>query len=75
LTLSPERVLIGGGVMKQGHLFPLLRQNVQDLLNGYVRSPKILREIDRFIVPPVLGELAGVLGAIAMARDALEASG
>ena len=75
LTLSPERVLIGGGVMKHRELFPLVRQNVQDLLNGYVRSPKILSEIDTFIVPPALGDRAGVLGAIAMARDALEAQG
>ena len=68
-TLSPQRVVIGGGVMKQRHLFPAVRRQVQELLNGYVQSPKILREIDDFIVWPALGDRSGVLGAIALAHD------
>ena len=70
-TLSPQRIILGGGVMGQAHLFPLVRAKVQDLLNGYVRSPQILDEIDAYIVPPGLGSRAGVLGAIALAADAL----
>ncbi len=75
LAISPERLVIGGGVMKQRHLFRLVRQNVRELLNDYVQSPNILSEIDAFIVPPALGDLAGVLGAIAMASDAQRESG
>jgi fructokinase len=70
LTLSPQRVVMGGGVMDQGHLFPLVRAEVQRLLNGYVQAPAVLGEIDGFVVPPALGGRAGVLGALALARAA-----
>jgi fructokinase len=68
-TLSPQRIVLGGGVMEQRHLFPLVRQKVRQLLNGYVQAPEILEEIDTYIVPPILGKRAGVLGAIALARQ------
>lgn len=69
-TLSPTRIILGGGVMSQEHLFPLIRAEVIRLLNGYVQSPAILRGIDGYIVPPGLGGRAGVFGAIALAMDA-----
>lgn len=68
-TLSPERIIMGGGVMQQLHLFPMIRENVLRLLNNYVQSPKILDGIDQYIVPPRLGNRAGVLGAIALAME------
>ena len=67
-TLSPQRIILGGGVMEQAHLYPLVRAKVQRQLNGYVQSPAILEQIDQFIVPPGLGNRAGVLGAIALAE-------
>jgi fructokinase len=70
-TLSPQRIVMGGGVMEQPQLFPLIRQRVQALLNGYVQSPTILERIDEYIVPPGLGDKAGVLGAIALAQQQL----
>ncbi|RMF00745.1 MAG: ROK family protein [Chloroflexi bacterium] len=70
-TLSPERIILGGGVMEQAHLFPLVRQKVQQQLNGYVQSPAILDKIDQYIVPPGLGNRAGILGAIALAEQQL----
>lgn len=71
-TLSPQRIVMGGGVMSQAQLFPLLRTKVQALLNRYVQAPQILEDIDQYIVPPGLGAQAGVLGAIALAYSALE---
>lgn len=68
-TLSPQKIILGGGVMGQSHLFPLIRQEVQTLLNGYVQSPAILKEIESYIVPPMLGGRAGILGAIALAQS------
>jgi fructokinase len=56
--------------MQQKHLFPLVHREVQRLLNGYVQSPAILDEIDTYIVPPGLGNQAGVLGAMALAQMA-----
>jgi fructokinase len=67
-TLSPERIVLGGGVMARELLFPLLRGQVLDLLNNYVRAESILRNIDDYIVPPWLGDRAGVLGALALAE-------
>jgi fructokinase len=58
-TLSPERIVLGGGVMQRQQLFPKLRIRVAELLNGYLEPPEI--------VPPKLGTRAGVLGAIALA--------
>lgn len=70
-TLSPQRIILGGGVMQQDHLFPRIRERVCELLNGYIRSPAILEHVDSYIVPPVLGSRAGVLGAIALARESV----
>jgi fructokinase len=70
--LSPQRIVMGGGVMQQAHLFPMIRQEVQSLLNEYVQAPAILDQIDAYIVPPALGGQAGALGAIALAEQAAE---
>lgn len=70
LTLAPQRVIMGGGVMEQTQLFALIRHKVQVLLNGYVNRPSIITEIDDYIVPPSLGSRSGVLGAIALAEMA-----
>ena len=59
-TLSPRRVIMGGGVMEQLHLFPMIREEVCAALNAYVSIPEI--------GPPLLGRDAGVLGAIALAE-------
>ncbi len=72
-TLSPERIILGGGVMQQSHLFSMVRTKVQQLLNRYVQSPQIIDAIDEYILPPGLGNTAGVLGAIALAEQAFQA--
>ncbi len=67
-TLSPQRIVLGGGVMLQDQLFPMVRREVQTLLNGYIQSPDIIENSESYIVPPGLGSEAGVLGAIALAQ-------
>lgn len=69
-VLSPQRIILGGGVMDQAFLFPLIRKEVVALLNGYIVHDAILKRIDDYIVPPALGPQAGMLGAIALARHA-----
>jgi fructokinase len=71
-TLSPQRIVLGGGVMEQAHLLPLIRREVVGLLNGYIRAVEILNSIDTYIVPPGLGGRSGRLGAIAMAERLAE---
>jgi fructokinase len=69
LVISPQRVAMGGGVMSQPQLFPLVRRRLRELLGGYVQSPAVLAEIDDYIVPPALGTRSGILGAIALAQQ------
>lgn len=64
LTLSPDRVVLGGGVMSRARLLERVRAHVGELLAGYVRSAEI--------VAPGLGERSGVLGALALAQDAVK---
>lgn len=70
LVLSPQRIILGGGVMSQEHLFPLIRQRVLELLNNYVKTDAVLTGIDKMIVSPGLGPFSGVKGAIALAESA-----
>ena len=64
-TLSPQRVILGGGVMRRDDLWPMVRSEVAELLGNYVASPAI--------VPPELGTRSGVLGAIALAQSLVQA--
>ena len=68
-SISPQKVILGGGVMQQAHLFPLIRHKVLEFLQGYVNSPAILDHIETYIVPPALGNRAGILGSIALAQQ------
>lgn len=61
-TLSPECIVIGGGVMKGPGLLDMVRREVKQLLNGYLDVPEI--------VAPGLGGRSGVLGAIALGEAA-----
>ncbi len=67
LMVSPQRIVIGGGVMQQTGVIDMVRREVVQLLNGYLQSDRITRDIDQFIVPPALGNQSGMLGAIALA--------
>jgi fructokinase len=68
-TLSPQRIILGGGVTKQPSLLHLVRPRVQTLLAGYIDAPELSAGLDEFIIPPALGDRAGVLGAIELARQ------
>ena len=65
LTLSPHRIILGGGVMAQP-LLPRVRSMVSALLAGYLDHPLLAAGLDSYIVPPGLGQHSGILGAIAL---------
>jgi fructokinase len=67
-VLSPQRIILGGGMMQQSHLFPMIREKVKTRLADYVQAPDILEDIDAYIVPPQFGNRAGILGGIALAE-------
>jgi fructokinase len=66
-TLSPRIIILGGGVMQKTFLFRMIKQKVQKILNSYLNNEILLNNIDQYIVPPGLGNRAGILGAIALA--------
>lgn len=70
-TLSPQRIVMGGGVMHEPSLLPRVRRELAALLNGYVRSPALADELDGYVVAPALGERAGAVGALVLAEQAL----
>lgn len=76
-VLSPRRVIVGGSVRKGGRLgeaafFEGVRHSVRTSLNGYVVTPELEGNIDAYIVPPELGDDAGVCGAIALGLRVLK---
>ncbi|MBN1563633.1 MAG: ROK family protein [Anaerolineae bacterium] len=70
-VLSPQGIILGGSVMHQQQLFPMVRQKVVDLLNDYLKHDR-LKTFEDVIVPPGLGDNAGVMGAIVLAMNAAE---
>jgi len=71
LILSPQRIIVGGGVMKRKEIFPKIGAKVQQMLNGYIKHEKILNKINDYIVPPELGDQSGICGAMALAEKAV----
>ncbi|MFS7389982.1 ROK family protein [Carnobacterium maltaromaticum] len=67
LILSPERIVLGGGVMKQNQLYTLVREEFKKLMAGYVAVPPL----EEYIVAPGLGDNAGVTGCLLLAADEL----
>jgi fructokinase len=74
-TLSPRRVVLGGGVMTQPGLLPRIRRELTALLAGYVRAPAIVNGIENYVVSPRLGSRSGVIGALVLAARAAAGQG
>ncbi len=71
MVLSPERIILGGGVAHQECLLPLVRQEVKKAVNGYIRG-KNIEDLDSYIVGVSLNDNQGAMGAIRLAMEALE---
>jgi len=69
-AVSPERVVLGGGVIKKPGLLPIVRTQVKELMSDYIELAGEVGNMDHFIVPPALGDHAGVLGALQLAMAA-----
>lgn len=71
-ALSPQRIILGGGVMKRAELFDGIRNKMKELSNRYFDHRQLQDDISEYVVPPKLGERVGVLGALALAKIAFE---
>lgn len=70
LILSPERIILGGGVMHQEQLFPIIREKTAEYMAGYLKTEQ-LNNMESYIVPPSLNDNQGILGALKLASMAL----
>ena len=70
LVLSPERLILGGGVMQVSSLFPLIRKHLSGSLSGYVQAEALNQGLEGYVVPPLLGTQSGIAGALALAERA-----
>ena len=66
-TLSPGKIILGGGVMHQEQLFPMIRQKTKELLNGYIETEE-LEDLEHYIVPASLHDDQGIMGAVQLAK-------
>lgn len=74
LMLSPQKIILGGGVMNNEELFPKIRKKTQEFLNGFIHHEMILKDIDDYIVPPALGSDSGIWGGLTLAEKAFNES-
>lgn len=63
MVLSPQRIVIGGGVTHQEHLMPLIREEVKRQLAGYIDTKELLN-MDQYVVLPSLNDNQGIMGAL-----------
>ncbi len=66
--LSPQRIILGGGVMHQRQLFEQIQHEVVQTLKGYIQADAITAHSDTYIMPPGLGDRSGAIGALELAR-------
>ena len=69
MILSPERIIVGGGVSHQEQMMPLIRKEVLRQMGGYIAA-KGMQDLDNYIVLPSLNDNQGILGALKLAMDA-----
>ena len=67
MAISPEKIILGGGVMGQKHLFPMIRKEFLSLLNGYIPC---VQDAERMIVPPMCYPDSGLMGSVLLAKKA-----
>ena len=63
MCYSVERIVLGGGVMDNKFLFPMIRNYYTELLSGYIDMPQV-KDTDTYIVPAGLEGNQGIIGAM-----------
>jgi fructokinase len=69
-TVSPQRIVLGGGVMSHPRLFAAIRERLKHWLGSYIDRAEVLTDTEHFVVPPALAHRSGVLGAVVLAQTA-----
>ena len=74
-VLSPQRIVLGGGVLRHPTLLARVRVALQAILAGYVHAAVVTETVEEFVVAPALGDRVGVLGALALAAQHVKGVG
>ena len=69
MILSPERIIVGGGVSHQEQMMPMIRKEVERQMGGYIQA-KGMKDLDNYIVLPSLNDNQGIMGGLKLAMDA-----
>ncbi len=72
LAHMPDRIVLGGGVMKTPGLRDAVRRQTRALLNGYIEAAPLCGDLQNLIMQPALGDDSGVVGALLLASAARE---
>jgi fructokinase len=64
--ISPSRVIVGGGVSQVAGLHEKITARLGEITNGYFG----IEQLERLIVRPLLGQQAGIKGALLLAGEA-----
>lgn len=67
-TVAPERIVVGGGVARLPGFMGTLRMRLAESMADYPGWPEHLE--DAFVSPAALGDMAGPLGGLILARRA-----
>lgn len=69
LIFSPEKIILGGDILSNQHIYPEIRKSVIQLLNGYINLEQLFDNVDEYIISPDLGENSAYLGAVAVCME------
>lgn len=75
LFVSPHVIVLGGGLLTRLSLFPKIRAQTLEILNGYIQLKRVIEGVETYIVPSIMnGEgsntTAGAVGALHLALEA-----
>ena len=70
MILSPQKIILGGGVMHQTQLMSRIRAYVKEMIGGYLVT-KELDDLEHYIVLPSLDDNQGIMGALKLGMDEL----
>lgn len=68
LCLAPMRIVIGGGMLSNPNLLPMIRSMSQQKLGSYVQLETLGIDLDSYITSPHFQTDAGLLGALLLAQ-------
>ncbi len=71
MCYSPEKIILGGGVMHKPGLIEMVREETLKNLNGYIKKDEVLRNVDSYIVLPELKDDSGIIGSIELGKNEL----